>query len=190
MNPGQSAFVLMLKALARFVNGAMGWPNKVGVRIVTSSPNETLKHMKYYWQKRDPRDYDAAFRADAPDSDCPMFAAFSWAHSPVAQKLRSECNLNHYQDKYWDRNLGVQEWQLSVHHTHLMMTQRAVWSKANDKDAHCPLVVTIRSAFRSGARSRGAEGHRKRDERQMQRKDGKDKYGKGYGAKGKTFRGA
>ena len=83
----------------------MGWPHKVGVKIVTNNTNETLKDRKYYWQKRDPRGYDAAFKADAPDSDCLMFAAVSWAHSPIAQKMRPENNMNSYRDKSWDRNL-------------------------------------------------------------------------------------
>ena len=71
-----------------------------------------------------------------------------------------------------------------------MMTQRAVWSRATDADAHCPLVVTIRSAYKSGQRKRRPEGQKKRDERQMQRKGGKDKYGKRYRTKGKTYKGS
>ena len=77
VNPGKSAFVLMLKAIVRFINGTSGWPNLIGVKIVTNNINETLKHMEYYWQRKHPAEHTAADKADAPDSDCMMFAAFS-----------------------------------------------------------------------------------------------------------------
>ena len=80
-----------------------------------------------------------------------------------------------------------------MHHTHLMMTQRTVWAKKSDADAHCPLVVTIRSAYKSGQRTRGSEGKKQRQERQIEQKGGKGK-GKSYGkdtstSKGKVYKG-
>ena len=38
VNPGKSAFVLMLKAIARFINGTHGWPKLIGAKIVTNKP--------------------------------------------------------------------------------------------------------------------------------------------------------
>jgi len=69
-----------------------------------------------------------------------------------------------------------------------MMTQRAVWATKSDTDSHSPLVVTIRSAHKSGQRTRGPQGLKKREERQIQRKggNGKDKSGS---YKGKTHTG-
>ena len=117
-----------------------------------------------------------------------MFAAFSWAHTPLSQKMRAEATRATYKDSNWDKTLGVQEWQLTVHHAHLMVTQRAVWSNKSDTDSHCPLVVTIRSARKSGQRTRGLQGLKKRDERQIQRKGGKGK-DKSGSYKGKTHKG-
>ena len=117
-----------------------------------------------------------------------MFAAFSWAHSPLSQRTRNEATRNTYQNSNWDKTLGVQEWHLSVHHDHLMMTLRAVWSKKSDTDSHCPLVVSIRSTYKSGQRSRGLQAQKKREERQTQRKGGKGK-GKLGSFQGKTHQG-
>ena len=50
----------MLKAIVRFINGTSGWPYLTGVQIVTNNTNETLKHMKYYWQKKHPSQRTAA----------------------------------------------------------------------------------------------------------------------------------
>ena len=48
ISSGKSAFVLTLKAIARFINGTNGWPYLIGVKIVTNNTTETLRHMKYY----------------------------------------------------------------------------------------------------------------------------------------------
>ena len=111
----------------------------------------------------------------------------------LAQNKREELSRAEYRNSNWDKILGVQEWIVSVRHTHLMMTQRTVWSKKSDTDSRCPLVVTTRSAHRSGQRTRGIEGKKKRQERQIERKGGKGK-GKSSGkdkstGKGKVYKG-
>ena len=139
--------------------------------IVTNNTNETLKHMKHYWDKRDPNQHTAADKEDAPDSDCMMLAALSWGHTQIAKSMRDMRNMrgDEYTKSNWDKTLGVQEWNIVVQHTHLMMTQRSVWAKKTDTDSHCPLVVTIRSAYQSGQRTRGQHGMQQRHERNMKR---------------------
>ena len=105
-----------------------------------------------------------------------MLAAFSWAHTPLSQKMRTDATRVTYEDPNWDRTWGVQEWQLTVHHAHLMMTQRAVWSKESGTDSQCPSVVTIRSAHKSGQRTLGLQGLKKREECQIQPKDKSGSY--------------
>ena len=68
------------------------------------------------------------------------------------------------------------------------MTQRAVWSRKSDTGSHCPLDVTIRSAYKSGQRTRGLDGLKNREERQIQRKGGKGK-DKSGSYRGKTYQG-
>ena len=123
-----------------------------------------------------------------------MFAALSWGHTPLAKTKREETSsADYYRNSNWDKILGVQEWIINVHHTHLMMTQRTVCAKKSDTDSHCPLVVTIRSAYKSGQRTRGIEGKKKRQERQIERKGGKGKdksSGKDKStARGKVYKG-
>ena len=69
-----------------------------------------------------------------------------------------------------------------------MMVQRAVWAKKSDTDSHCPLVVSIRTAHKSGQRTRGLQAQKKREERQTQRKGGKGK-DKSGSYKGKIHQG-